>query len=226
VLAHIHPTLFWFAYEPVSFSWGLLFLALCPEVPTLSKPPSAQSPFTLPRCYLFRWDFSVPSEDATPPSSLLRAHAPGSHPPPSSAFASSGGSLQIVASPCWMVALPDFISASLSLDAWPPTPASPLVPYPFLPRGLRPSPHYDKVGDLATPMQQLQHGAIFRGCRHSFMFRPPSLLATQVAPTDTYFAVWPPWRLLPNLEEFVSSLFVGYANRPNRAIDGRGLSPH
>src|SRR3990172_4981686 len=35
------------------------------------------------------------------------------------------------------------------------------------------------------PMQRLQHGAISRGCRHSFMFRPPSLFATQVAPTDT-----------------------------------------
>ena len=35
------------------------------------------------------------------------------------------------------------------------------------------------------PMQRLQHGAISRGCRHSFMFRPPSLLATQIAPTDT-----------------------------------------
>ena len=35
------------------------------------------------------------------------------------------------------------------------------------------------------PVQRLQHGAISRGCRHSFMFRPPSLLATQVAPTDT-----------------------------------------
>jgi hypothetical protein len=35
------------------------------------------------------------------------------------------------------------------------------------------------------PVQRLQHGAISRGCRHSFMFRPPSLLATQIAPTDT-----------------------------------------
>jgi hypothetical protein len=35
------------------------------------------------------------------------------------------------------------------------------------------------------PVQRLPHGAISRGCRHSFMFRPPSLLATQVAPTDT-----------------------------------------
>ena len=75
------------------------------------------------------------------------------------------------------------------------------------------------------PVQRLQHGAISRGCRHSFMFRPPSLLATQVAPTDTTF-LWPPWRLLPSIAEFVTSLPVGYANRPNRAIDGRGLSPH
>ena len=38
-----------------------------------------------------------------------------------------------------------------------------------------------------------------RGCRHSLMFRPPSLLATQVAPTDTTFVVWPPWLLLPSI---------------------------
>ena len=35
------------------------------------------------------------------------------------------------------------------------------------------------------PVQRLQHGTLSRGCRHSFMFRPPSLLATQIAPTDT-----------------------------------------
>ena len=30
---------------------------------------------------------------------------------------------------------------------------------------------------------RLLHGAPFRGCNHSFMFRPASLLATQIAPT-------------------------------------------
>jgi len=205
---------------------GLLFLALCPEAPTLAKPPSAQSPFTLPRCYLFRWNLSVPSEGATPPSSLLRAHAPGPHPPPPWLSPRMVGLCRLSPVPAgWW----PFPTLSLQVFPWMPGPLPRRLLwclYPFLPKGLRPSPRYDKVGDLATPMQQLQHGAIFRGCRHSFMFRPPSLLATQVAPTDTAIAVWPPWRLPPNLEEFVSSLFVGYANRPNRAIDGRGLSPH
>ncbi len=32
--------------------------------------------------------------------------------------------------------------------------------------------------------------------------------------------------LLPSLVWFVTSPYVGYANRPNRAIGGRGLTPH
>ncbi|MEA1977656.1 MAG: hypothetical protein U9N80_07115, partial [Chloroflexota bacterium] len=31
---------------------------------------------------------------------------------------------------------------------------------------------------------------------------------------------------LPSTPQFVTSLCPGYASRPNRAIDGRGLSPH
>src|SRR5215475_12231795 len=58
------------------------------------------------------------------------------------------------------------------------------------------------------------------------MFRPPSLLATQVAPTATTHAVGQPWLLRPSTVEIVTSLHVEYASRLNRAIDGRGLSPH
>ena len=71
---------------------------------------------------------------------------------------------------------------------------------PFLPRGLRPSPRFDGVGSPAIyPYSDFRTGNLFRGCRHSFMFRPPSLLATQVAPTDTTITVWPPWLLLPSI---------------------------
>jgi hypothetical protein len=59
------------------------------------------------------------------------------------------GSSQVVTSPCWMLALPDVVSACLSLDAWPHTPASPRCLCPFLPRGLRPSPRFDGVGSPA-----------------------------------------------------------------------------
>jgi hypothetical protein len=58
------------------------------------------------------------SEGAIPPSSLLRAHAPDQIPPRDFGCPSSTGSLQVVVSPCCKMALPDVISARLSLDAW------------------------------------------------------------------------------------------------------------
>jgi hypothetical protein len=62
---------------------------------------------------------------------------------------------------------------------------------------------------------------LFRGCSHSLMFRPAGLLATPVAPTDIN-TMWQPWLLRPSLSRFVTSPCPGYANRPNRAIDGMG----
>jgi hypothetical protein len=65
----------------------------------------------------------------------------------------------------------------------------------------------------------------FRGCSHSLMFRPPDLLATQVVPTAALRS-GRPWLLLPSTAWIVTSPRVGYANRPFRAIDGKGISPH
>ena len=45
-------------------------------------------------------------------------------------FPSVGGSLQVVASPCWEMALPGVISENLSLDAWTHTPVVSLVHIP------------------------------------------------------------------------------------------------
>ena len=67
---------------------------------------------------------------------------------------------------------------------------------------------------------------VCRGCSQFFMFRPAGLLTTPVAPTATAYAVGQPWFLHPSLSWFVTSPRPGYACRPNRAIDGRGLSPH
>jgi hypothetical protein len=49
----------------------------------------------------------------TPSSSLVRAHAPDHHPPRASALALRTRSLQALARPCWAMALPDIISATL-----------------------------------------------------------------------------------------------------------------
>ena len=107
--------------------------------------------------------------------------------PPSLALALMGGSSQVVVSPCWEMALPDVISADPSRDAWTPTPAALMVhslvsshetsAFPTLGPGRRPT-----TFRTATSVR-----AQFRGCSHSLMFRPPSLLATLVAPTAGCF---------------------------------------
>ena len=56
----------------------------------------------------------VASEGVTPPSQLLRAHAPDQIPPHPSVSALKAGSLQVAVSPCWEMALPDIISATLA----------------------------------------------------------------------------------------------------------------
>ena len=53
------------------------------------------------------------SAGVTPPSSLVRAHAPDRHPPVGFGCPYSFGSLQVAASPCCMTAVPDVISAIL-----------------------------------------------------------------------------------------------------------------
>ena len=64
--------------------------------------------------------------------------------------------------------------------------------------------------------------SVFRGCRYSLMFRPPSLLSPQIVPTAAPTAAGQPGILLPGLSCFVTSTRTGYANRLTQAIDGTG----
>jgi len=54
------------------------------------------------------------SEGITPPSLLIQAHGPDQNPHDSFGYPYSDVSLQVVASPCWKMALPDIISAILA----------------------------------------------------------------------------------------------------------------
>lgn len=92
--------------------------------------------------------------------------------------------MQVAASPCWETALPDVISASLSLDAETHAPVERESAYTrfFLSRQ-RPSLRDNRSADPQYSAQQLQSGKAFRDCSHFVMFRPPSLLAIPVAPT-------------------------------------------
>ena len=90
-----------------------------------------ESPFAPLRYYLARGPVPRTSMGVTPLSSLLRAHAPDHVPPPACGRPSVWGSVQVAASPCCDVVLPDVISACLSLDAWTLTPAARWVPVPI-----------------------------------------------------------------------------------------------
>ena len=72
-------------------------------------------------------------------------------------------------------------------------------------------------------VRRLLYGGPSRGCRHSLMFRPLGLLATQVAPTaGPHRDSGQPWLLRPSIARFVTLPCLGYASRPKRAIDGVG----
>jgi len=80
MLAHIHPILQRFACEHRPFFNGIVNPG--PVSRTIQGPPRVQSPFARLRRYLFRRDvFCTSSEGVTPPSSLLRTHAPVQYPP-------------------------------------------------------------------------------------------------------------------------------------------------
>jgi len=70
------------------------------------------------------------SADITPPSSLLRTHAPIRNHPHASGNPSCTRSLQVAVSPCWESDLPGVVSANLSSRAWTPTPAALVVHLP------------------------------------------------------------------------------------------------
>ena len=93
----------------------------------------------------------------------------------------------------------------------------------FLPRCHRPSPSEEWVGfPRFVPRITTSRRPVFRGCRYSVMFRPPSLLSPQIVPTAVHTAAGQPGILRPGLSCFVASTRTGYANRPTQAIDGTG----
>jgi hypothetical protein len=92
--------------------------------------------------------------------------------------------------------------------------------YLFLPRCHRPSPRHYRSASRFNPRTRLSRGMTFRGCRHFVMFRPLSLLASQIAPTAASFPTGQPRLLRPGIPCFVTSARSGYAIRPIQVIDG------
>jgi|GEM_PF-3487742 len=152
--------------------------ALCPDTGPFRCPPYAKSPFAPSGCY--------PSRSATL-RHLARSYphiiAPtGScaRPKPSHflRLCLVSGSLQVAASPCWELALPDIISAILAQVLGPLPRSVPLVHLlasSHETTASHPTSYVRHTGN--TPIMQLQHGSHSRGCSHSLMFRLPRSLA-------------------------------------------------
>ncbi len=142
--AHIHPYLQWFTCEHRPIFNGLVYPGSVSR--SSQGPPRAQSPFARSRRYLYRRNVScITSEGITPPSSLIRTHAPDQIPPFDFALRCFERSLQVAVSPCWKMALPDIISAIL---AWLPGPLPRSVSPVHLPvssRGTSASPQSKQV---------------------------------------------------------------------------------
>src|SRR5574341_198347 len=128
------------------------------------------------------------SVGVTPPSSLLRAHAPILPPPRASVVPSDAWSVQVAVSPCWEKDLPDVVSAHLSLRAWTPTPAARVVLVPVSSHTTSAFPSFGTGRRSAKPVQRFQYGALFeaaviRSCSGPQVCSPPrSLLLLRLAP--------------------------------------------
>ncbi len=143
--AHIHPFLQRFACK----AWPIFngFAAPGPVSRAIQGPPRAQSPFARLRRYLFRRDLAcISSEGATPPSSLLRTHAPDQIPPAlfGSPYSTDLCRLLPVPAGRWSFPTLSLQSFHRCLD---PYPGMPLwCSRPFLPKELQPQPRCTLFG--------------------------------------------------------------------------------
>ncbi len=159
----------------------------------------------------------------TPSSSLIRTHAPNQNTPINFVYL-----VQWVFAGCRHSLLRVGPSQRYLRESFPRC----LSPYPGGSQGARARCFPCDIGlprlisrsaRHQIPVQRLPYGRNSRGCSDSLMFRPPGLLTTPVAPTATYFEyIGQPWFLHPSISRFVTSPRIGYASRPNRAIDGVG----
>ena len=92
----------------------------------------------------------------------------------------------------------------------------------FLPLCHRPSPTEVWVGFPFSPANTTFHGSVFRGSRHFLIFRPPSLLTSQIVPTAALLLQGSRGFYVRAEHASLASACIGYASRPNQATDGAG----
>jgi hypothetical protein len=127
-LARVHPSPPWFTLQPSPF-----FEARLPRLRVRDRPGTTECPEPLCTTETLPPSWKCPALPRWALPHLRRSYGLMRRTktlPPPSALASGGWSLQVAASPCWEMALPDVISADSSLDAWACTPAARVVLIP------------------------------------------------------------------------------------------------
>ena len=176
MLAHMHPFLQGFACKTRPVFNGLVAPGSASR--TIQGPPRAQSPFARLRRYPFRRDvFCITSEGVTPPSLLLRTHAPDQNPPIlfGSPYLTSPCRLSPVPAGWWSFPTLSLQSIHRCLD---PYPGMPLwCPRPFLPRKLQPHPRCTDFGASNIPPQCNFNDDLITG-RQSFRYVQAPMVAS------------------------------------------------
>ena len=181
------------------------------------NPPSVQSPFARCPSLLHRGDVfrllggRYPSVLA--PTDSCANPRPLSTP---SALASFEESSPVATSPA---ASGIFPTLSLRIFPWmlgPLPRRDPRVLLPVSSSGVIGLPQISiRSASRFFPPKRFLGGDNFRGCRHFFMFGPPSLLAPQIVPTAARLRAGQPGLLRPSRTCVVASACIGYASHPN-----------
>ena len=126
----------------------------------------------------------VASEDITPPSSLIRAHASDQVPPGASVVPRTPGPCRLSPVPAGGWPFPTLSLQSLRrrLDPYPAASLECTLPIPSS-RAPALTPRKMRSAREIVPAMQRQQGAVFRGCSHSFIFRLLRSLGPQIAST-------------------------------------------
>ena len=145
MLAHIHPYLHWFACEARPIFNGLATLARSPGLSKTRHVPRAPLP-DAGVTSIGAMSTCITSEGVTPPSSLIRAHAPDQNPPVVFGFPYWTGLCRLLPVPTgrWSFPTLSLQSVHRCLDPYPGMPLWCI--YPFLPRELQPHPRCTEFG--------------------------------------------------------------------------------
>jgi len=224
MLAHIHPSRPWFTCRTRPFLMVAVIPAQSPGPATARQVPRAPLPAS--GVTLCAMASRTTSEGVTPPSSLVRAHAPDQIPPADFVFL-----IQRVFAGCRQSLLGDGPSRRYlrnpCMGAWTPTPGRlPGASTRFFPGSIGLTS--ESIGSARSVYRRNATSTTcrFRGCSHSVMFRLPYSLGPQVAPTArATIAPRAAGPFTPRNGPAVTRTNCGIATCLNRAIGTTGLSP-